>query len=165
MKGPLAVQPVLVVPRGCEANDFSQIERWLLQSPPPCSGANRPRDTFRAVVNVSTATRKGLLSIHGGPAFERNHSEEIVLRVALTTTQAPPVGIHTTPLGLSGRFGLFPLHHGVGLDVNFCAGQLGGQPGVLALFADGQRKLIVGNERPNLLGVLVDDEGTTHLCR
>ena len=163
MKGPLAVQPVLVVPRGCEANDFSQIEPRLFQSPRPRSGENRLRDTLRIVVNVATATRKGLLSIHDGLAFDGNHAKEVVLCVALTTAQASPVGPHTTPSGLSGRFGLFRLHHGVGLDVDFGTRQLRGKPRILTFFSNGQRQLIVRHEGADLLGLFVDHKGAAHL--
>lgn len=164
MKGPLAVQPVLVVPRGCEANHFSQVESGFFQSPHPRSGANRLRNTLRVVVNISTATRKGLLSIHDGLAIAGNNTKKISLHVALTTTQASPVGLHTTPSGLRGRFGLLRLHDRVGLDVDFRSGQLRRQSSVLTLFSDRKRELIVGYQCADLLGVFVDDEGTRHLC-
>ncbi|MDQ1546991.1 MAG: hypothetical protein QOH69_1895 [Actinomycetota bacterium] len=55
------------------------------------------------------------------------------------------------------------IHNGVRLDVDAGAGELGGQAGILALLADRQRKLVVGNQGTHRLEGLVDHECAGHL--
>src|SRR5699024_8150510 len=63
---------------------------------------------------------------------------------------------HTTPPGLSGLRGLRGLGVLVRADIDLPAGELRGQPGVLAVLADGEGELVLGDHRANRPADLVD---------
>src|SRR5690554_4976168 len=57
------------------------------------------------------------------------------------------------------------VQYAVGLDIDLRPRQLGGETGVLALFADRERQLVIRHERPHSLGAGIQDEGAGDLRR
>ena len=116
-------------------------------------------------VPASTRARRGRVT-----ESMEDHPEQGGSGGTRAASDARSYGFHLTPRrwalepGRSSRLSAL-LEDGVGLDVDLRAGELGGEPGVLALLADRERELVVGHERADGLARGVQDEARGDLRR
>lgn len=156
---------------GCER---TQVERPLYaKGPTECLAACRQIQAPGRGVKMRPSSRQRAARIGRHDdcrgLLNCDDSHQIGLVRALPATDARP-----DDLDQSTRLGKCSCHRsvslgarrlGVGPDVDAPPGQLGGETGVLALLADRERQLEVGDDDAGRAGRLVDDRDRPHLRR